>query len=272
MKTRTAALLLALILTVLAAFPAACFGDALAPEDIEIETDYYVVVLADDGGVNFREGPGTDYAKLRDEVIPNGTVLHIDRVTYGDYGISWGRTEYEGKTGWIALTEVVDIDEPIVDPSYPPGPGQHYDDLVFPDEMVSYFAKVTAEDGTAFRYGPGTEYDLVVEEMIPEGEILYAGGESPDSAGELWSFILYDGQMGWVRKTDTEETEYFDPGWEGQGNQGNSEKTKLHKHTDISIVPGRSSVSLIAVIAAAAVIIAIPVVIALIVLLTRRKR
>lgn len=70
------------------------------------DVDYNVEVSAPDGGVNFRRGPGTDYEKLIDHMIPNGYVLHISREATASNGNNWGFTKYNGLEGWIALTQV----------------------------------------------------------------------------------------------------------------------------------------------------------------------
>ena len=70
------------------------------------ETDYHVEVFAPDGGVNFRWGPGADYDKLTENMIPNGTVLHVSREATASNGNNWGLITYEEQTGWIALTQV----------------------------------------------------------------------------------------------------------------------------------------------------------------------
>ena len=63
------------------------------------KVDYSVIVTATDG-VNLRSGAGTSYKKK--SAVPSGTTLKITRKTSGD-GHTWGYTEYNGVTGWIAL-------------------------------------------------------------------------------------------------------------------------------------------------------------------------
>lgn len=76
------------------------------------EADYFVSVSAPDGGVNFRQGPGVEYQKLIDEMIPNRTVLHVTAEAQASNGNNWGLTEYEGQAGWIALTQVSRTETP----------------------------------------------------------------------------------------------------------------------------------------------------------------
>ena len=67
------------------------------------EVDYSVRVAAPDGGVNFRYGPGTSYAKIISHMISNGTQLHIRGEGKASNGKTWGLTEYNGQLGWIFL-------------------------------------------------------------------------------------------------------------------------------------------------------------------------
>ena len=75
--------------------------------------EYYVVVSAPDGGVNFRWGPGVEYDRLISYMIPNGVILHVTKEATASNGNNWGFTEYEGMQGWIALTQVSVTDPPV---------------------------------------------------------------------------------------------------------------------------------------------------------------
>ena len=88
-----------------AALPSAARADALIEEFwfTMYDVDYYVVVDAPDGGVNLRYGAGTEYSKVLDGMIPNGTVLHIDAEARANNGKYWGATEYDGWSGFIFL-------------------------------------------------------------------------------------------------------------------------------------------------------------------------
>lgn len=80
-------------------------------EESAWEADYNVEVSAPDGGVNLRWGPGADYDKLTENMIPNGTVLHVSREATASNGNNWGLITYEEQTGWIALTQVSVTDQ-----------------------------------------------------------------------------------------------------------------------------------------------------------------
>ena len=91
-------------------------GDAIVDNywDKAYDVDYYVIVDAWDGGVNFRYGAGTEYSKITDMIL-NGNILHITMETIGSNGRTWGYTEWQGNYGWIALSEVSYYDKAAAD-------------------------------------------------------------------------------------------------------------------------------------------------------------
>ena len=98
----------------IAAVPSPARADALI-EDFWLtmyDVDYYVVVDAPDGGVNLRYGAGAEYPIQLDEMIPNGTILHIDAEARANNGKYWGATEYDGWYGFIFLGHTKKTDPP----------------------------------------------------------------------------------------------------------------------------------------------------------------
>ena len=86
--------------------------------------DYYVKVAAPDGGVNFRYGPGTAYAKIISHMIPNGTQLHISGEGRASNGKTWGLAEYNGQLGWIFLGQTEKISSGLTRQSQTTQPAQ----------------------------------------------------------------------------------------------------------------------------------------------------
>ena len=109
MKKRFLCVAAALLLTI-AASGAACYADAIAEGFWNtaqyVDEDYYV--NAPDGGVNLREGPGTEYPVVfgMKGLIPNGTKLHIDNKAKAENGKYWGETVYDNKYGWVFLGQL----------------------------------------------------------------------------------------------------------------------------------------------------------------------
>ena len=68
---------------------------------------YYVYVLTPDGGLNMRQGPGVNYAKSLDGIIPDYSKLYIEYTSNG-----WGYTEFMGTVGWVALNQTTTTPPP----------------------------------------------------------------------------------------------------------------------------------------------------------------
>ncbi|MCI8284044.1 MAG: SH3 domain-containing protein [Firmicutes bacterium] len=85
--------------------PCVSWGDALVESywDLAYVVDYDVYVNAPDGGVNLRNGAGTEYAIMLSSLIPNGTRLHVTYEAKASNGKKWGQVNYQGQTGWVFL-------------------------------------------------------------------------------------------------------------------------------------------------------------------------
>ena len=153
--------------------------------------DYDVVVSAPDGGVNLREGLGTEYNILY-HMIPNGTVLHISADGQSSNNGWWGNTCYNGIYGWIALSQVTVLDEPIEEVSQETVSTSSY------GYDVSYDVVVSAPDGGVnLRGGVGTSYEILYH-MIPNNVTLHISKEAQASNGNYWGYTYYDGIYGWI--------------------------------------------------------------------------
>ena len=99
-----------------AAFPGIVMADAAIGGGYNYQdVDFYVVVDAPDGYVNFRYGPGMEYGI--NYPIYNGEVLHVFSTADNYYdGLWWGQTEYGGDWGWISLSQTSMIDNPYIEP------------------------------------------------------------------------------------------------------------------------------------------------------------
>ena len=89
--------ILALLLTVVPVY-----GDAMiVPDYQDVTVDYYVIVSAPDGGVNFRYGAGVEYDQIISNMIPNGEILHIVGERTASTGRAWGYTCYQDMWGYL---------------------------------------------------------------------------------------------------------------------------------------------------------------------------
>ena len=69
-------------------------------------------------------------------------------------------------------------------------------------ENVDYYVYVATPDGGLnMRYGPGTEYDKVMAERIPDGVMLHIEMKSGN-----WGYTSYNGNYGWVALKQTSAT------------------------------------------------------------------
>lgn len=99
-----------LILMLLFGSAQTIWADAAVDWYSQEAVDYDVQVSAPDGGVNIRYGPGVEYDRLIDSMIPNGVILHVTSQAQASNGNYWGYTYYNGIYGWIALTQVSRIE------------------------------------------------------------------------------------------------------------------------------------------------------------------
>lgn len=82
------------------------YGDAMiVPDYQDVTVDYYVIVSAPDGGVNFRYGAGVEYEQIISNMIPNGEILHIVGERTASTGRAWGYTCYQDMWGYVALSQ-----------------------------------------------------------------------------------------------------------------------------------------------------------------------
>lgn len=132
--------------------------------------------------MNFRETPGSTVITT----IPAGTVLEITAIE----GV-WGKTVYEGKTGWISLQYSVYIpssNEPDTEnennntntkPETPPASN---------DKTVQY--RVTSQMNIRESYTTSSQ----IIGSVPKGTLIQVSEVSDDN----WGKITYGGVTGWI--------------------------------------------------------------------------
>lgn len=136
-----------------------------------------VVVSSDDGFANLRTGGGMGYGIITP--IYNGTALRITEVTANSSdGIVWGRTNYNGYDGWVAMepTVVNDVENASV---------------------ATYDVTVTQASNLYLRRGPGSEYDSIYRPA--NGQVLRIDRTVVNSFdGRPWGRTNINGMQGWV--------------------------------------------------------------------------
>ena len=202
-KRNRISLLAAVLLTagLFLMMPAVSYGDA-AVEDFwntAYSVNYDVTVSAPDGGVNIRCGPGTEYEKIMNGMIPNGTVLHIEEAAKANNGKEWGFTDYDGHHGWIFLGQTKKVSASVPASSDTAAPSA--------PTPVDYNVEVKAPDGGVnIRSGPGAGYDKLQANLIPNGTVLHITETAKADNGKDWGYTTYNGLKGWVFLGQTKAT------------------------------------------------------------------
>ena len=167
-------------------------------------TDYYMIVESKAGGIDIYSQPDFDSEKLNDELIPNGTALHIEgEVVDKDSNRTWGYTSYRGMNGYVALDDCKPAEsrqEAIDSELYIAG----RDNV---DYNADYDVKAYDKSGSQHLYqGPGEKYGTVpgVRE-IQNGETLHITKDANLVDGSHWGATTVDGKDGWVDLDKTEE-------------------------------------------------------------------
>ena len=69
------------------------FADAGKTQQVDYKTDYYMIVESPDGGVDMYSEADTSSPKLNDELIPNGTAIHVEGESTDEVGKNAGACE-----------------------------------------------------------------------------------------------------------------------------------------------------------------------------------
>lgn len=121
--------------------PAASYSFRLEADDERL--GFYRTTASD--GLNFRSAPGTSGQKLTDP-LPYWTQVEIKEIRNG-----WGRTEYQGKTGWISMSYTINENDIVYSVYYKTSKGK----VPLPQrkkagETLTVTDEVPEEDGYIF--------------------------------------------------------------------------------------------------------------------------
>ena len=154
------------------------------PEELQGQpAGYRIMIASADGYVNMRAGCSGEYPVVYPK-IPSGTNLDISEVIVNDAGVVWGKTTFEGFTGWIFMDPVLRAGEA---------------DLPATQKTVTV---ASANGGVVLRNGAGNEF-AVKHDWIPTGTSLPVYRTKTLSNGETWGFTFYGGWFGWVCLNET---------------------------------------------------------------------
>lgn len=170
----------------------------------DIKTDYYMIVESKHGGIDIYSHPDLESAKLNEELIPNGTALHIEgEVEDTVHSRTWGYVQYHGMYGYVPLDDCRPAQsrkEAIDSDLYLAG-RDHV------DYNADYDVKAYISEGTQKLYqGPGEKYGEVPGVRdIKNGETLHITQDAELVDGSHWGVTTVDGKQGWINLDDTEE-------------------------------------------------------------------
>ena len=167
----------------------------------DIITDYYMIVESKAGGIDMYSNPDLSSTKLNEELIPNGTALHIEGEVENNG--TWGYAEYHGMMGFAPLKDcrpAQSRQEAIDSELYIAG----RDNV---DYYADYDVKAYSSQGSQKLYqGPGEKYGPVPNlREIENGETLHITQDAKLVDGSHWGKTSVDGKNGWFNLEDTEE-------------------------------------------------------------------
>lgn len=162
----------------------------------DYKTDYYMIVESKAGGIDIYANPDLEAAKLSEEMIPNGTALHIEgEVEDETHKRTWGYVQYHGMNGFVPLDDcrpAASRQEAIDSELYLAG----RDNVNY---QADYDITVSEEDDMKLYQGPGEKYGTVPGVRdIKSGETLHITQDAHMNDGSYWDVTTIDGKQGWV--------------------------------------------------------------------------
>lgn len=162
----------------------------------DYKTDYYMIVESKAGGIDIYANPDLEAAKLSEEMIPNGTALHIEgEVEDETHKRTWGYIQYHGMNGFVPLDDcrpAASRQEAIDSELYLAG----RDNVNY---QADYDITVSEEDDMKLYQGPGEKYGTVPGVRdIKSGETLHITQDAHMNDGSYWGVTTIDGKQGWV--------------------------------------------------------------------------
>ena len=162
----------------------------------DYKTDYYMIVESKAGRIDIYANPDLEAAKLSEEMIPNGTALHIEgEVEDETHKRTWGYVQYHGMNGFVPLDDcrpAASRQEAIDSELYLAG----RDNVNY---QADYDITVSEEDDMKLYQGPGEKYGTVPGVRdIKSGETLHITQDAHMNDGSYWGVTTIDGKQGWV--------------------------------------------------------------------------
>lgn len=177
------------------------FADAGKTQQVDYKTDYYMIVESPDGGVDMYSEADTSSPKLNDELIPNGTAIHVEGETTDEAGKVWVYAQLHGMFGFLEenYLKPATLAETVASEL-----------ALYGSKDANYSITVNAkEDGSVCLYkGPGKKYGTVSGGCnIANGEKLYIDTEVDTGKDGIWGHTEAGDVSGWVNIAEATNTE-----------------------------------------------------------------
>ena len=177
------------------------FADAGKTQEVDYKTDYYMIVESPDGGVDMYSEADTSSPKLNDELIPNGTAIHVEGETTDEAGKVWVYAQLHGMFGFLEenYLKPATLAETVASEL-----------ALYGSKDANYSITVNAkEDGSVCLYkGPGKKYGTVSGGCnIANGEKLYIDTEVDTGKDGIWGHTEAGDVSGWVNIAEATNTE-----------------------------------------------------------------
>ena len=177
------------------------FADAGKTQQVDYKTDYYMIVESPDGGVDMYSEADAASPKLNDELIPNGTAIHVEGETKDEAGKIWVYAQLHNVFGFLEedYLKPATLAEAVASEL-----------ALYGSEDGNYDITVNAkEDGSVSLYkGPGKKYGTVSGGCkIANGEKLYIDTEVDTGKDGIWGHTEAGDLSGWVNIAEATNTE-----------------------------------------------------------------
>ena len=177
------------------------FADAGKTQQVDYKTDYYMIVESPDGGVDMYSEADASSPKLNDELIPNGTAIHVEGEVTDEAGKVWVYAQLHGMFGFLEenYLKPATLAEAVASEL-----------VLYGSKDANYSITVNAkEDGSVCLYkGPGKKYGTVSGGCnIANGEKLYIDTEVDTGKDGIWGHTEAGDVSGWVNIAEATNTE-----------------------------------------------------------------
>ncbi len=196
---RKLGILLAVLLTF--GMSVGTFADAGKTQQVDYKTDYYMIVESPDGGIDMYSEADLSSPKLNDELIPNGTAIHVEGETKDDAGKIWVYAQLHNVFGFLEenYLKPVTLAEAVASEL-----------SLYGSQDANYDITVNAKkDGSLSLYkGPGKKYGTVSGGCnIANGEKLHIDSEVDTGKDGVWGLTAAGDVSGWVNIAEATNTE-----------------------------------------------------------------